>query len=234
MGTILKAYKSGKPVKQVQQFEEFKKKLITEKNLSPLKELFRQDKERFFLYLTAQDTLPRFYLDYFNACTYLGLDMTLERNRFPHDLKRWHDIRIDEYHTAKALADEKEREALYVKFVSVAEKYMALQKTKDTYAVIIAKSPADLFHEGEILKHCVGKMNYEQKVVRGETLIFFVRHTQNPDIPFVTVEYSLQSKKVLQCYGSKNSKPEDTVLNYVNKVWLPHANKTIKKLQIAA
>ena len=51
-----------------------------------------------------------------------------------------------------------------------------------------------------------------------------------PDTPLVTVEYSLHTHKILQCYGEHDHKPSDDILHYVNKVWLPYANKTIKKL----
>ena len=47
---------------------------------------------------------------------------------------------------------------------------------------------------------------------------------------FVTLEYSLKTHKVLQCYGIHNSKPNDETLHYVNKIWLPYANKTIKQI----
>jgi hypothetical protein len=77
-------------------------------------------------------------------------------------------------------------------------------------------------------------MNYDSKIVREETLIFFIRNVENPGVPFVTVEYSLQSKKILQCYGDKSVKPDATVLHFVNKIWLPFANRTIKKIKLAA
>lgn len=47
--------------------------------------------------------------------------MSADKNRYPHDFKRWHDIRIDEYHTAKALKDEEERKAFSAEFTAVAE-----------------------------------------------------------------------------------------------------------------
>ncbi|MCL2797717.1 MAG: PcfJ domain-containing protein [Firmicutes bacterium] len=232
--TILQAYKSGNSLAQIQVLNEFKKKLACDADLKPIREMVRgKEAERFFSYLEAQSAAPRDYRDYLNACNYLGLDMALPKNRYPHDFKRWHDIRIDEYHTAKALADEKERAELYAQFAAVAEKYMALQKLKGGYAVIIATSPADLMREGELLGHCVGKMNYGQRMAREETLIFFVRNAVSPDVPFVTVEYSLKSRKVLQCYGQGNLRPDESVINYVHKVWQPHANKEIKKLQAA-
>ena len=157
--------------------------------------------------------------------------MSQDKNRLPHNFKRWHDIRIDEYRTAKALKDKQEREELYAKFASIAEKYLPLQRDKDnTYVVVIAKSPADLINEGEILHHCVGRMNYDQRFIREESLIFFIRDKNTPDIPFVTIEYSLKQHKVLQCYGDKDSKPNEQVLNFVNKKWLPYANKKLKQI----
>ena len=86
--------------------------------------------------------------------------------------------------------------------------------------------------EGELLHHCVGGMGYEQKFIREETLIFFIRAKDTQETPLVTVEYSLSQKKVLQCYADHNTKPSEDVLHYVNKVWLPYANRTLK--QIAA
>ena len=63
-----------------------------------------------------------------------------------------------------------------------------------------------------------------------ETLIFFVRKIEELDKPFVTIEYSLKYKQVLQCYAYKNSKPEEKVLEFVNNKWLPHANKQLEKI----
>ena len=101
---------------------------------------------------------------------------------------RWHDIRIDEYHTAKALKDAEERKKLYEQFETVANKYLALQRNlNDGFIVVIAKNPAELIREGELLHHCVGRMNYDQRFIREESLIFFVRRKDTPDVPFVTV-----------------------------------------------
>jgi len=231
VGTLIDAYKSGKPIKDIQKFNTRKKQFEKESNLRSVRELFSGELEQFFSYIDKQGITAYFYRDYLFACNYLNLDMSLPKNRYPHDFKHWHDIRIDEYHTAKSLADEKERAELYNKFAFVAQKYLTLQKqSKDGYTIVIATSPAELVREGETLGHCVGKMGYDQKFIREETLIFFVRNTADIDSPFVTVEYSLKSKKVLQSYGAGHSKPDDTVAHFINKVWLPFANRTIKKL----
>ena len=175
------------------------------------------------------------YADYVQACTFIGLNMTLPKNRYPHDFKCWHDIRIDEYRTAKALKNAEERKELYAKFASVAEKYLPLQTVgNSSFIVIIARSPQELIREGDILHHCVGRMNYDQKFAREESLIFFVRNVVDPNTPFVTVEYSLSKKKVLQCYGDHDTRPNDNVLEFVNKKWLPFANRQLRKLEKAA
>lgn len=59
-----------------------------------------------------------------------------------------------------------------------------------------------------------------------------IRMKDEPEKPLVTVEYSLKDKKVLQCYGDHDSKPNDNVMEFVNKKWLPYANRKLK--QIAA
>ena len=157
--------------------------------------------------------------------------MNLDKNRYPHDFKKWHDIRIDEYHSKKAEKDEIERKALYESFSNVADKYSSLEKEgRDMYVVVIAKSPADLVREGELLHHCVGRMGYDQKFVREESLIFFIRKKEDINKPLVTLEYSIKGHKILQCYGDNDSKPKEEVLQFVNKKWLPYANRQLKKL----
>lgn len=232
---IVQAYKMKTSLDRLQAYKEAKLKLIHDTSLSPIKEMFKgKDLERFFDYIAAKRTDPHSYLDYLKACNHLGLDMTEDKNRFPHDFKRWHDIRIDQYATARAEADRKAKQTLYEQFAAVAEKYMSLQYDKrGTFICIIAHSPADLIREGEMLHHCVGRMNYDQRFIREESLIFFIRARERPDVPFVTVEYSLKSHKVLQCYGDTDTKPSDNVLSYVHKIWLPYANKHLKQIQNA-
>ncbi len=73
-------------------------------------------------------------------------------------------------------------------------------------------------------------MGYDQKFVREESLIFFIRNKDNPTTPFITVEYSLKKHKVIQCYGNHNSRPTAEVLEFVNKKWLPYANRKLRNL----
>ena len=228
---VLQAYKKNQNVLELQTYYSAKLKLSKDWLLEPLRIAFKNDFETLIRYLINKGTNAYTYWDYWTACTHLGLDMNEEKNRYPHDFKRWHDIRIDEYHTLQAKEDEQKRKDLYEKFAKVAEKYVALQyEKKADYVVIIAHNPNDLVVEGRALEHCVGRMNYDQKFAREESLIFFIRTKEHPDVPLVTVEYSPSQKRVLQCYGKKDKKPNDNILNFVNKKWLPFANRQIKKL----
>ena len=228
---ILCAFRTNKLVADLQAYKKYRMQLSKEAELKELRTFFKNDLQKFVLYIRSQNTNPYSYRDYLRACNYLGLDMTENKNRYPHDFKRWHDIRIDEYNTAKALKDEQERKALYDKFAAVSSKYLGLEyDKKSVYIAIIAQKPSDLIHEGELLHHCVGRMGYDQKFAREESLIFFIRTKSQPDVPFVTIEYSPAQKRILQCYGDHDSKPTEEVINFVHKKWLPYANRKIKQL----
>ena len=232
---ILRAFKTGKPLADVQAYRNYRMKLSKETTLKELRTFFKNDLEKFVLYLRKQETNPYSYRDYLHACQYLGLNMTIAKNRYPHNFKHWHDIRIDEYATAKAVQDEKERKAFYDTFSAVANKYSGLEyDNKSVYIAVIAQSPAELIREGELLDHCVGRMGYDQKFVREESLIFFIRTKEHPDVPFVTVEYSPSRRKILQCYAYHDSTPDNGVLQFVNLTWLPYANKKLRKIQRSA
>lgn len=231
VSTILIAYKSKRPCAEVQQLEKIKKELSTNKDLKPMRDFFKGNLEKFYSYIVAQNTTLHTYKDYFKACKELGLDMSLAKNVYPHDFKHWHDVRIDEYASKKAKLDEKKRKAFYKQFAGVAKKYNSLQMDGiGGFVCLIAKSPAELIREGDYLHHCVGTMGYDQKFVREETLIFFIRANNDIKTPFVTVEYSPSDKKVLQCQTTYHARPNDNVWNFVHEQWLPYANKQLKKI----
>ena len=231
VSSIIKAYKTGKPIYEINSFAKRKIKFDHADKMDDVKALVKNELGKFLDYIDKQGTNFYSYRDYLNACQYLGLDMNEEKNRYPHDFKRWHDIRIDEYRSAKALKDEQERKEFYEKFAAVASKYLTLEyDKKSAYMSIIAKNPNELITEGNALHHCVGRMNYDQKFAREESLIFFIRMKEKPEVPFVTIEYSPSQKRILQCYGDNDAKPEDSVIAFIHKKWLPYANKKIKQL----
>jgi len=232
INTLFYSFKNKKPLLESQKFLQRKKEFESSEVYKFIKTyLGKNEFEKLDKYIETQDTNYYTYKDYLSACEELGLDLTIERNKYPKEFKRWHDIRINELYSMRAKKDKKQRKEFYNKFKNIANKYSLLQRNlNDMFITIIAKSPTDLKIEGKILNHCVGSMGYDQKFINEESLIFFIRNKLTPDVPLVTVEYSILKKKVLQCYGYKDSKPNEDILNYVNKIWLPYANRKIKKV----
>ena len=230
ISSLIKAYRTNKPIKLTNQIDYFKRNFNSYKN--ELKDFLQpNESDKFITYIANQNTNVASFIDYIKACNFLGLNMNENKNRYPHNFQYWHNVRIDEMHTKQAEIDKEKRKELYDNFSLVANKYETLQRNlKDNFVVIIAKSPSELAHEGDFLHHCVGRMNYDQKFVREESLIFFVRNKEDIQTPFVTLEYSLKNHKILQCYADHDTKPEDNVLDFVNKVWLPYANRKIRKI----
>ena len=224
---IMRAYKKKISLDESQRYEGLRQDAA----LRPILKLFGDDYEKYLDYAKKNKIGHRVYLDYMNACLYLGIDMTENKNRMPHDFRRWHDIRIDEAASKREREDREKRKEFYETFSEVAEKYSSMQNTDGHgFVMVIAKSPKELQIEGRELRHCVGKMGYDNKFVREESLIFFLRKSDEWYKPYVTVEYSLKQKRILQCYGKGNSKPEEEAREFINAVWLPEAEKALKKI----
>ena len=94
------------------------------------------------------------------------------------------------------LSKKKKKRAKKVsQFKAISEKYSPLTGcTQNGLIIVIASSPADLVKEGQALNHCVGGITYTNRMADGESLIFFIRNATTPEIPFVTLEYSVQKK----------------------------------------
>ena len=229
---ILEAFSKGKSLEEVQSFREIIKRISHSGLPQRIKEQFpEEERQKLYLYISSQKTSLASYNDYLHACMELGLDIHEEKHRYPHDFKRWHDIRTDEYRSQKAAIDERKRAEMADAFLQVAEKYASLEtSTRCNYLVLIARSPQELVQEGKALHHCVGSMGYDMKMLRESSLIFFVREREAPDKPFVTVEYSLANQSILQCYGDHNHRPCEAVLTYLKQRWLPRTKRQLKKL----
>lgn len=177
------------------------------------------------------------YMDYLAACGELGIALIDTKNLFPMDFRYWHDVRIDQRKTRQAEIDKIKDAELNQKIYSVAQKYidLCMDSPDAEYAVRIATSKLDLIAEGDALHHCVGRMNYDQRMVDERSLIFFIRRRSEPDKPFVTVEFGLTDGnrgKVLQCYGIRDTGPDQQTFDFVYNLWQPFAAKNLKKLQM--
>lgn len=207
----------------------------------------KERRQRLYSYLARNKINLSSYEDYIHAIMELSvlgkevIDMDDTKNLFPINFKMWHDIRIAQYAEMRGRIDQEyenrrrkklEEEEKIMR--SVAEKYkqlLCLPKDENKYIVLIAKSIDDLKREGKILHHCVGKMDYDKRIIEERSLIFFIRVADMPQTPFVTVEFSIQKEKVLQCYTDHDKRPDQEVEHFVYDEWQPLAIKALKKIK---
>lgn len=198
------------------------------------KEMIDQiDKHKLYKYLEEKDILITLYGDYIKAIVGLGLSLSEDKNVFPHNFMRMHDLRTDEYASLLARQDKAEKRKLRKNFSKKAEELKVYEYKSNGLCVLIPHTPRDLKREGNILKHCVGRMGYDVKMAEGRSFIAFVRREEDVESPFVTVEYGLKEKRVLQEYGYHDTLPEENVLKFV-KEWGDMVTKDLnKKLKFA-
>lgn len=200
-------------------------KLVNEANLSIpklYKYLHKEAPMQQGLY-NPSETLTLLY-DSFN----LAKDLELPFDKNPKALKRYHDTLVKEH---KVIADAKKNEM----FAIAMEEYKHLEYTPDAKVIMpkegseeepkiippeflirLPKDAQDLIREGKVMRHCVA--SYVDRIIRRETLVFFLRRSSAPDEPFCTIEVSPITLNIRQVKGKGNRKI--TELN---------ATKTIEK-----
>jgi len=228
---LLKAYKQNIDIKQAQRIANIEKDFKHWKDNKYINDMWKNKLEDFKKYILNQKTSIYSYMDYIEACRKIGLDMTIDKNFKPKEFNKWHEIRTTEYRAIIAKENADKKAALYNKFKIIAEKYKSLCYNKnDDFIIVIPNTPLDLEKEGNDLHHCVGRMGYDVKMSEEKSLILFLRKKEDPFTPFVTIEFSINKKQILQCYGAYNQTPEENILSFVNTKWLNYARNEINKL----
>ena len=143
------------------------------------------------------------YFDYIGWLLEMGYDMRNEFNLYPRNFVEKHDEMAEEYQKFK---DKMYREDIK-KFNRLLKQMRKNVKEENPVNLqmegLFIRLPyrvSELKTEGEILHHCVG--TYIDKVMKGETTIFFVRRIEKPDEPFYTLEW--RNHKIVQCRGLNN------------------------------
>lgn len=89
----------------------------------------------------------------------------------------------------------------------------------------------DLKHEGAIMGHCVGGKGYKSKVRNKQSLILSIRDKDN--MPHVTIEVDVKSRKTIQKYGKSNKPPVDKYLKmYAEYVFYATDFKNLKDKEV--
>ena len=161
------------------------------------------------------------YRDYLQALRELNMDLTDTKNIYPQNFRRMHDLRTNQ-------AESKRKKIKVEEFRKATEKFQKYE-TKGEFIIRIPKAPEDLKKEGKALEHCVGSMGYDNKMCKGVSFIAFLRKPEEPETPYVTIEYGIEQEKILQIYGHHDSKPAPEVLAFARK-WA----RKVRKIQKGA
>lgn len=210
--TSLKKYKEEKEANSF--FKHFMKRYIENNRdtniVEKIKNIDGEKLKKYFLKNIAIIT-PSSYYDLLAAEIFLKLDLTQEKNLFPHDFKYWHD-----FYTQQVKAFQNKEIDLKIK--EQVKRYQKLEKTVDGLKFILAKSTIDLINEGKELNHCVGRMNYNKKIANDESLIIFVR--ENSEKALYTMEYDPHKREIIQFYGKNDSVVPTEIWQLVETKWL--------------
>lgn len=89
----------------------------------------------------------------------------------------------------------------YQSYVTIGEKW----------CVLAPKTVADMVHEGKTLQHAIAY--WSRAVARGVHKVYFLRHSDAPDVPFMTMD--ILDGVLIECSGLNNSQPTDEVREYL-------------------
>lgn len=132
-----------------------------------------------------------------------GTDYT-DKVEYPDDLSHAYEELRDEYELHMATDDLRE----FLLRVRDARKY-EYTELGSPWMIKAPKTPKDLTREGDQLHHCVG--TFIKSVQKGDSVILFLRKTDEPDKPFFTIE--LVNGAVHQVHGSCNADVTDSEMH---------------------
>ncbi len=181
-------------------------------------------------YLKKQETkygesnICGIYEDYLKECEELELDLKDKNILFPSDLKKRHEA------TSKAVIEQRKK-INEKKFKKVSEALSEMAYEGEGLLIMPAPSASSLTKEGSALHHCVG--TYADRMLRGETAIFFIRKKGEPKKSYYTLEY--KDKKIVQCRGKNNCSytQNEEVYAFVDE-WLKFIKRSKTKCKKSA
>lgn len=154
------------------------------------------------------------WLDYIRWAALLHYDLEDEYYLLPTNLHEAHDRALEQHNARRdKIAQEKMRaiEKKVKKICKQMKNVQAMSMNIDGLMIVTPKTADDIRNEGNILHHCVG--TYIDSVASGKTSILFVRKTEEPDMPYFTLEY--RDHSIQQCRGMRNCSPPPEVEAFV-------------------
>ena len=147
------------------------------------------------------------WVDYIKNCVLLNYDLSNDFIMFPKNLQERHDELIPLIKQEKLKVYNQRINERYNKL-----SYLYSWEYKD-YIICVPKNADDLMNEGQALHHCVG--TYSEAMALGETVILFLRHKNEPDKSFYTIE--VKRNEICQFRGYGNCDPTPVLRKVVRE-----------------
>lgn len=147
-------------------------------------------------------TTIQYLSDYLNMCDICQI----EPDKYPQDLRKVHDDMIAFYRKREQATYDKRLNEIGTEcenYIIPSEDELdkiGIPKLFSELTVVFPKSEEDFINEGNQQHNCVG--SYPNSVRRGNCVIFFIRHRNEPNKSFITAECT--ARGLGQCYYSNN------------------------------
>ncbi len=141
----------------------------------------------------VNDAIIQIYADY------LSMQQSLYgkiKEKYPKSLKTSHD-------KLSLTVSLVQRHKGSLSLFSINQKHVKLELKGDKYSIILPKESIEIVQEGINLNHCSAE--YIDRVIKGNTLLVFLRLTEELDTPLITIE--IKNNMVNQVSGYSNRTP---------------------------
>ena len=162
---------------------------------------------------------PSVWFDYLDLLEWFHKDLSSPKYLFPEDLSAEHDRLVKKKRAILERQELERRKQEEKEKLAVLERkspFFGITFGNDRLFVIVLKTLEDYKREGDLQHHCVYTNSYYGKK---DSLILSARMRDAPDKPVETVEISLKTGKILQCFGACNrfTKHHEEITKLVNK-----------------
>lgn len=181
---------------------------------------------RYFTEVLVAERLFGDYLDYLEAAQYCRWDMKNEMVLFPKHFRQAHDAAVEEKLEKERKIEDmqvRQKNKEYAKMVPELKELYEYED--DKFFIKIPEKKSDFTKEGHMNHNCVG--TYFDKVLKGKTVVVFMRRKELPDQSYCTVEIT-NTASLQQLRSDYNRQPPEEAKEFAEK-WIKEVKKRMAK-----
>lgn len=151
------------------------------------------------------------YSDYLIWAKKLGYPLNESKWHFPKTSNKLMELHDKAYKEIEIVKNEKYDKDIAL-FSKEAEKF---NFSSNGLLIRPTQSSSELIRESEVLNHCV--RTYCNKVAKGQSMIFFIRKSDDPGTPYCTLEMDVTKKHIIQVRAYHNDDPSKEVKSFIHQ-----------------